>query len=136
MASSTRDKMQQAHTLIKSEKYDEARAILETVNHPKAFEWLNKLDKVAPTLDDPFVPTQNRTVNIVLGMVSLITGVAGIIVLIGLVFFASQYSAPSYQAYLIDPQKYNDEFRNTVLPLALVVLILLPVSYLTRKLRR
>lgn len=45
---STKEKMQQAQQLIKEKRYDEARAILRTVNHDKAYEWLDKLDKIAP----------------------------------------------------------------------------------------
>ncbi|MBZ0300986.1 MAG: hypothetical protein K8J31_14660 [Anaerolineae bacterium] len=41
-------KMEYARELIKTKRYDEARAILEKVDHPKAREWLVKLDQIAP----------------------------------------------------------------------------------------
>lgn len=45
---STRDKMEQAKQLIQQKRYDEARTILRTVDHDKAYEWLDKLDEVDP----------------------------------------------------------------------------------------
>jgi hypothetical protein len=37
-----------AKELIQEKKYDEARAILRTINDPTAQKWLKKLDKLAP----------------------------------------------------------------------------------------
>ena len=39
-------KMQAAKELIQEKKYDEARNILATVDHPTAREWEKKLDKL------------------------------------------------------------------------------------------
>lgn len=50
---STKQKMQQARELIKAKRYSEARNILETVNHPTAYEWLNKLDEITLYEDEP-----------------------------------------------------------------------------------
>lgn len=41
-------KMEAAKELIQAKQYTEARAILKTVDHPKAREWEAQLDKVAP----------------------------------------------------------------------------------------
>lgn len=41
-------KFQAAQELITQHKYDEARTILKTVEHPKAREWEARLDKIAP----------------------------------------------------------------------------------------
>jgi hypothetical protein len=41
-------KMIAARELINEKKYNEARAILEQVNHPTAEKWLTKLDEIAP----------------------------------------------------------------------------------------
>jgi hypothetical protein len=38
-----KQQMQQARTLIESKRYDEARRILEGIDHPKAVEWLARL---------------------------------------------------------------------------------------------
>jgi hypothetical protein len=38
----------QARELIRDERYDEARVILRGIDHPKAKEWLAKLDEIAP----------------------------------------------------------------------------------------
>lgn len=43
---STKEKMQQAKELIQAKKYVEARAILRTVDHDKAYEWLDKIDAI------------------------------------------------------------------------------------------
>ncbi|NJL54974.1 hypothetical protein HC928_07145 [bacterium] len=58
-------KLEQARQLIKEKDYDAARKILETIpEHPKAQEWLARLDEIAPRKrknepsdpfkDDPF----------------------------------------------------------------------------------
>jgi hypothetical protein len=38
----------QARDLIKQKRYDDARAILQRINHPTARDWLTKLNKLAP----------------------------------------------------------------------------------------
>ena len=43
-----REKMEQAKSFIQQKRYDEARSILHTVNHPLAEEWLEKIDKLDP----------------------------------------------------------------------------------------
>ncbi len=40
-------KMEAARELIKEKQYDEARAILRTVNHPLAAEWIAKIDAIS-----------------------------------------------------------------------------------------
>lgn len=45
---SVKEQMLKARSLIQQKRYDEARGILRQVNHPKAKEWLQKLDKIAP----------------------------------------------------------------------------------------
>ncbi len=42
------DKLQRAKDLIQVKRYDEARAVLKTVDHPTAQKWLQKLDEIAP----------------------------------------------------------------------------------------
>lgn len=44
----SKQKMLAARELIKEKRYPEARAILKTIDHPTAREWLAKLDEVAP----------------------------------------------------------------------------------------
>ncbi len=46
---STKEQMLKARELIKAKKYDEARAILNKINHPTAKEWLAKLDNITPS---------------------------------------------------------------------------------------
>jgi len=38
-----------ARELINEKKFDEARSILRTIDHPTALEWLKKLDQIAPS---------------------------------------------------------------------------------------
>lgn len=53
-----RDKLQQAHTLIKQRQFDAARLILlEIPDHPTAQKWLAKLEEIAPTGTGPVSPT-------------------------------------------------------------------------------
>lgn len=55
----SKQKMLAAKELIKEKRYDEARAILKTVDHPIALEWLQKLDKIAP--EKPTTPKRKTT---------------------------------------------------------------------------
>ena len=48
-------KFEAAKELIQEKKYDEARALLKTINHPTAREWEAKLDKIAPPRTTAFV---------------------------------------------------------------------------------
>ena len=43
-----REQFEAANALIKAKRYDEARKLLNTINHPKAKEWLARLDTIAP----------------------------------------------------------------------------------------
>ena len=44
----SKQKLSAARELIREKHYDEARAILKTVDHPTAKQWLAKLDQIAP----------------------------------------------------------------------------------------
>lgn len=44
--SQTKTRFNQARALIKAKKYDEARDILESLDHPKAQTWLDKIDEL------------------------------------------------------------------------------------------
>ena len=48
-----KQKMERARDLIKAQRYDEARTILQGVNHPTAKKWLMKLEEIAPIDDFP-----------------------------------------------------------------------------------
>lgn len=50
-----KEQMQQASALIKSRQFEEARQLLRTIDHPKAQEWLQKLEK-APDRQPPQNP--------------------------------------------------------------------------------
>lgn len=46
---SIKDQLQQASTLIRAKRFEEARALLVNIDHPKAKEWLAKLNQMGPT---------------------------------------------------------------------------------------
>ncbi|MBZ0321402.1 MAG: hypothetical protein K8L91_33630, partial [Anaerolineae bacterium] len=53
----SREALLEARELIKAKRYDEARFILKSIDHPTAKEWLAKLDQIAPppkVNDNPF----------------------------------------------------------------------------------
>ena len=49
----SREAMLEARELIKAKRYDEARFILHSIDHPTAQEWLAKLDQIAPVSTTP-----------------------------------------------------------------------------------
>lgn len=44
-----------AKELIQEHKYDEARGILKTINHPTAKKWLRRIDELDPRFPEPIV---------------------------------------------------------------------------------
>lgn len=46
MSDIVREKMLEARDLIQAQRYSDARALLVTIHHPKADEWLRKLDDI------------------------------------------------------------------------------------------
>ncbi len=56
----SREKMLEAKSLIEKRQYSQARQILETVDHPRAREWLGKLDEIE--LGNPFPVSSNRNI--------------------------------------------------------------------------
>ena len=141
-------KMQAARELIQEKRYQEARAILQSVDHPTARKWLAKLDQIAPVQSQsswsqlertpppidwadgprdtgPEANGNKQVVGFALGAVSLFTGVVGFIILAGLLIFVVQGTQ----------QGYGSEY-GSMLPWAIAVFILLPVAYITNKVSR
>ena len=59
-------KMKQAQALIQEKHYDEARAVLKTVNHPVAREWEAKPGRIVPPTDEqPRKPIDRRLLPVV-----------------------------------------------------------------------
>jgi len=81
-----KQKMLEARELIQQKRYDEARAILKTVDHPTAQEWLVKLDTVAP-----------RKVPLWIPLLSLVTVVVIIILSVSVVRLQQQLNSISAQ---------------------------------------
>lgn len=53
--SMSKERFEKARELISQQRYDEARQLLYTLDHPKAQEWLDKLEKISPSLA-PYAP--------------------------------------------------------------------------------
>jgi uncharacterized protein YoxC len=52
----SKERMLEARQLIQQKRYDEARKILKTVDHPTAREWMRKLDADAPRKTPLWIP--------------------------------------------------------------------------------
>jgi type VI secretion system protein VasI len=77
-------KMAAARELIQEKRYDEARAILVTVDHPTAREWLARIDNLTPASKSSGVKPNRAPLLLILFVVA-------IVVLVGaLLFFRDQ----------------------------------------------
>ncbi len=52
--------LEAAKALIEEKRYAEARALLETIDHPTATKWLSQLDKIAPVVAPKKARRKNR----------------------------------------------------------------------------
>lgn len=101
-------KFQAAKELIGQKKYTEARAILKTIDHPKAKEWLVRLDKLSAAK-----PAVNTTLFVI---------IVGFVIVLGIgVLFARQILNRSNQdsaaGILFNPQCDEDAWWDEVEPL-------------------
>lgn len=74
-------KFEAARELIQEKKYDEARAILGTIDHPKAAEWIGKIDSLVLAPVELSETHHSRAPKILVGFVILLF--AGIAALMG-----------------------------------------------------
>lgn len=95
-----------AQELIKEKKYDEARAILTTIDHPTAERWLAKLDEIAPPSPNT-IRTQKG--NRVLLLAAFIAG----IVIIGVIFAVILYRSRGSQADSGSPSMLSTPILDT-----------------------
>ncbi len=72
---SSKNKMLEARDLIQAEKFDEARAILQDIDHPTAREWLDKLNQVSPASQTVSTRSWGRLVAVLLVVAVVIMGV-------------------------------------------------------------
>lgn len=56
----SQEKLRQAQQLLKAKRYDEARAILNTLDDPTARKWLARLDELVPEAEFPESGPQRR----------------------------------------------------------------------------
>jgi len=73
-------KMEAARELIQEKKYVEARAILKTVDHPLATEWIGKIDQITATQLAPPMPKPKSEIIRLLVVIALVA--LGIFVII------------------------------------------------------
>lgn len=66
-----------AHDLIQEKKYDDARQLLKKVEHPKAREWLEKLDQISPPK-----ASNLRVISRVIAAYFFLSSLAGLIMLV------------------------------------------------------
>jgi hypothetical protein len=66
---STKDDMLRARDLIKAKRYDEARAILTTIDHPTASDWLDKISGLSsdPIAHPGIYAEPDRSANLTVG---------------------------------------------------------------------
>lgn len=81
----TKEEMQKAKSLIQQKRYDDARALLITVDHPKADVWLNRLNQMTasthtnqPTSDKSF--TSKLFITVVLLLFFIIPGFIALLI--------------------------------------------------------
>jgi|GEM_PF-4152560 len=132
--STTAEQMQQAKALIQQKRYDDAKAILITVDHPKADVWLDRLNKMSGATVSPTTPViqqvsqdKSFTVKLFVSIVLLLFwAVPGVIALAIFAPEAKQYpDAPGAQALI-----WLNRFAFWLIVLAGVVtvfLLILPV---------
>jgi len=89
-----KDQMLVAKSLIQQKRYDEARAILNTIQHPTAQKWLAKLEQIHPEKKIE-KPKRNR-VWLIIG------GVVGLLAIVGLLNNASERRQTPELRQLID----------------------------------
>lgn len=70
-------KMQAAQTLIRERRYTEARALLVTIDHPRATDWILRIDGILaaeprPVVDNPNMWRRIMLLLIVVGIVAAI----------------------------------------------------------------
>lgn len=137
--STPKNKMDMARELIKAKDYDAARAILRTVNHPTAAEWVSKIDKLSPPKASAIEMHQAQSKDFTN---------ASIVVLVlyfvlwfpGLIANAIYYNEAKRVAYLTGERPHGMDtlrweliiFAWTPLTLLLIFAVLVIVSYLTR----
>lgn len=82
-------KFDAAKELIDEKRYDEARALLRTIDHPTAAKWLDKLDVIAPVTQATTGKVKKKPTR--LQLVLLIVG--GIIITIAILSLIAQGQA-------------------------------------------
>jgi len=104
---STENQMQKAKALIQQKRYDDARALLITIDHPKADVWLNRLNQMSSatprtTIVQQVPQDKSFTVKLFLSIVLLLFwAVPGVIALAIFAPEAKRYpDAPGAQALI------------------------------------
>ena len=80
---SIKEQMLQARELIRAKQYDQARAILVTVDHPKAREWLARIDQIGASSPQTVPEVRPRRSSSKRGI--LVAGMVMVVLLVALV---------------------------------------------------
>lgn len=100
----SKNKLLAAKELIQEKRYAEARAILKTIDHPTAREWLKKLDEIAPDTEK-----KDSSLNTI-----LIAGSAALLLMIGfvIVFLVVRPFPPQTASSIIDTETATERPPN------------------------
>jgi hypothetical protein len=91
---SAREKMEMAKQLIQQKRYNEARTILRTVNHDKAYEWLTKLDQ----LDPPKGSNKGALSGLIAGLVGIV-----LLIIVGGIVYTQRTKIPGLARLFVSP---------------------------------
>jgi hypothetical protein len=99
----SKNKMLQAKELINQKRYDEARKILVTIDHPAAYRWLDNLDVIAPpgTKSPPAMPARkgSKSAGSGGGKVLLLIGGIMLVIVLGV---GAYFGALTFFPFLTD----------------------------------
>lgn len=76
LSDADRKKMQAAQTLIREKRYSEARALLVDVNHPRATDWILRLDPLIADQEQRERQTSGRRTLIIVAVIVILLGAA------------------------------------------------------------
>ena len=87
-----------AKELIDEKKYDEARAILRSIDHPTAREWEAKIDVISPAVNKARKSGNSYIYNVIRAIAIVFVVVVVVVVLISQIQKMSRDIVPAYQA--------------------------------------
>jgi hypothetical protein len=86
---STEDQLQRARELIKAKRYDDARKLLWKIDHPKAKQWLERIDGINPVKQSTAAVSNKASGSQLASWVIKIAAVVFVVGLIAYVIYAN-----------------------------------------------